>query len=129
VNVYYTNIISGTWTTSYKSKYFQYSKDTQLLKKLTYANLKIDLGDNIESMDDLRKGNKLRITQLLLYGIGATLIGVGIASDLNDNSNSTKDSSSKIPPAFIAGAVCLSVPWFINKPKQNHFINALKKYK
>ncbi|MEQ8469846.1 MAG: hypothetical protein RIC35_01595 [Marinoscillum sp.] len=130
INIFYTNIISGTWTASYKSKYFQYEKDGQPLKKLTYANLKIDLADNPESIESLKKGNALKITQILLYGLGATLIGVGIANDFsNDELSDPNDTSIKIPPAVIAGAITLYIPWFINGPKQNHFVNALKAYK
>jgi hypothetical protein len=124
VEIYYTNIISGTWTASYKSKYYQYSKDTQPLKKLTYRNLKIDFGNNNESMPHLKKANSLRVTQLLLYGLGATLITTGIANNLSD----TNDNGN-IPVSIVAGAICLYIPWFINTPKQKHFINALKDYK
>lgn len=129
VDIYYTNIISGTWNASYRSKYFQYSKDGRPLKKLSYSNLKADLGDNAESMEHLKKGNILRITQFLFYGLGATLIGVGIAGDFNnDELRDPSDTSIRIPPALIAGAVSLYIPWFMNSPKQNRFIKALEKY-
>ena len=75
IDIFYTNIVSGTWTAAYKSRWFQYEKDNEPLKKLTYANLKVDLADNPASLTNLRKGNGLRITQFLLYGLGAALIG------------------------------------------------------
>ncbi len=130
VNIFYTNVISGTWTASYKSKYFQYEKDNHPLKKMSYSNLKADLSDHPESMKILKKGNNLRITQILLYGLGSALVISGIASGLSDTElDDPNDSGLKIPPAFIAGAITLYIPWFINGPKQDHFANALKTYK
>lgn len=133
MTIYYTNVISGTWAASYKSRHFQYSKDDLPLKKLTFANLKADLADNVNSMQHLKKGNTLRITQLLLYGLGAALIASGISSDFKDVDTGSppgpRESSISIPPALIAGAVVLYIPWFINGPKQDHFTRALKSYK
>ena len=129
VEIYYTNIISGTWTTSYKSKYFQYSADGQPLKKLTYANLRKDIGHHPGAREHLKKGNMLRITQFLLYGAGAALVVGGIANGLGDKELRDPIATSLgIPPALIAGAITLYIPWFINSPKQKHFVKALKSY-
>jgi hypothetical protein len=129
IDIYYTNIVSETWSFSYKSRYFQYSKDDNSLKKMTYENLKVDLADNQQSVEHLKKGNTLKITQYLLYGVGSALVVTGIVNGINDTGvDNPSNSGMKIPPAFIAGAVTLYIPWFINNPKQNHFVNALKNY-
>ena len=129
VDIYYTDVVSFTGASYYKSKYFQYSKDSRPLKKLNYSNLKIDLADNAGSMQHVERGNKLRITQLLLYGLGAGLVVAGAADILNDDElDGTGDTSFSVPPTLIVGAIALNIPWFINPAKDKHFVNALEEY-
>lgn len=133
VNIFNTDIISGTWTSRYRNRYYQYQIDNRPLKKLKYSNLKKDIADNPESLSHLKKGNAIKITQFGLYGIAATLIGIGSAKDLNDNTLSNpydKDKSFSVPVALeIAGAFTLYIPYWINRSKQKHYVNALKAYK
>ena len=129
INLYYSNIFSSTWDAAYKTKYFQYSKDNAPLQKLTYANLKKDLSDNLNALAYIKKGNKLRITQLVLYGLGAALVVAGTVDGLSSNGLSSPNNPAiKTPPAFIAGAIALTIPWFLNKPKQDNFVKAIKAY-
>jgi hypothetical protein len=123
IEIYYTDFHGDDWGSVYKYKYFMYTMDNSGMKKVSYASVKKDIEGNTESMLHLKKGNSIRITQLLLYTAGTSLIISGVASGLSDPEN------SKIPVGFIAGAITLSIPFFLNNAKQKHFVNALEAFK
>lgn len=125
IDLYYTNIVSGTWNATYNYKHFQYRKDGGSLQKMKASNLLRDVGQNQQSMDHIRKGRGIATAQTLLYLLGSGLVIAGIIDGLNKND--TEDSGG-VPPVFIGGAITLFVPWFLNSPKQKHYQNALKAY-
>lgn len=129
IEIFYTDVLTDSWNSTFKGKYFLYSKDGGTPKKLKASNLKYDLRDNLESLRLIKKGQGFFAGQMLLYGIGATLLGMGIASDMSkDLSDPPTSNAFEIPPVYIAGVAVLYSPWLLNGPRQNSYLNALRVY-
>lgn len=130
ITVYYTNVRSGGWGTNYKMQYYVYSKDGGPVRKMKHSNLIEDLSDNPESLEHLKVGNALSITQGVLYIGGAALLAVGIKQMSDDLDKSVMDDTeTHIPPAFIVGLATYYVPFFMQGAKQDRFLRALESYK
>ena len=80
-------------------------------------------------MKFLKEGHNIAKGQAAFYALGAALV---ISSIISEFSNSELDDPNstdfRIPPAFIAGAIALYIPWFMNNAKQYQYVNALKAY-
>ena len=131
IKIYYTDIRTGGWNYSYRSKYYLYKKDASTFKKLKMQNLKLDLADNPASMDHLKKGKTIQWIQAALYVAGTAILVSSIASELGNNEPGQVGPPGEtpgIPPGLIIGAITLNIPWFLNPAKQKHYVNALKAY-
>ena len=131
IDIYYTDLKSNPWEASYSFRHFNYEKDGGAIKRMNYKNLKKDLRSCRASMSLLRKGNGYRITQMLLYSVGGALVTHGIITGLSNNDGELPppgETRISVPPTFVAGAIGLLIPRFLNRAKQNHFVKALKAY-
>lgn len=131
IDIYYTSILSDSWNSVFKAKYFLYSKNGSSPKKLTASNLKRELSDNKESMKLIKRGQAFFGGQMVLYGIGATLIGIDIYSELSSDVNPPPppgQEDNSVSPTFIAGIGFLLSPWLLNGPRQNSYLEALTSY-
>lgn len=130
IEIFYTNVSNGGWNTNYKMAYYVYSKDGGPLKKMKYSFLKEDLSDNEASMEFVKKGNRLNITQAFLYVAGAAIIVAGIVQmDKNLEKSTRENTDLEIPPVLIGGLITYYVPFFMQGAKQNAFYEALTTYK
>lgn len=128
VRIYYTDIETGSWDFTYRSKYYVYKKDDSSFKKLKMKNLKIDLADNKSSIEHLKKAKTLQWIQAALYVSGAAILVGSVVSEFSDDELSEPGETPGIPPGIIIGGITLNIPWFLNPIKQKHFNNALKAY-
>lgn len=131
IKIYYTDIRTGGWNYSYRSKYYLYKKGASTFKKLKMNNLKLDLADNQTSMEHLKKGKTIQWIQAALYVAGTAILVSSIASEFSNNKPGQlgpPGETSGIPPGMIIGAITLNIPWFLNPAKQKHYVNALKAY-
>lgn len=129
VELYYTRVSTWSAGVSYNSKYYQYSKDNQPLKKMSMSNLKVDLADNVASMNYLKKAKGTQLTQVALYVVGSVLLVKGF-SDMFSAETPPVGATPQvhIAPEVIIGTIALNIPWFLNTEKQKNFIKALKEY-
>lgn len=133
---YYVNIHQhGMYTGSYSWRHFFYAKDGSDLKKMNLANLKADLNDSPVAMAHYRKANALRWTQLGLYAVGTALLAKGLHQSFsNHNEELTppgvvfSENDKKSLRYMVGGAVMLSVPFYLNAPKQKYMSQALRAY-
>ncbi len=128
IKIYYTNIETGSWDFTYRSKYYVYKKDESAFKKLKMKNLKLDLADNVKSMDHLKKGKTLQWIQAALYVSGAAILVGSVVKEFSNNELTEPGENPGIPAGIIVGGISLNIPWFLNPVKQKHFTNALKAY-
>ena len=121
---------SGMYGGGYSWRHLYYSKDGSALKKARFGNLKKDLADNPESLAYLKKVQSLRMAQVALYGAGIGLV-VAAVSSLNNQPMGPGAEQVGIPNGLVLGVLgiaALRVPFFLNKPKQNHMTKALEAY-
>jgi uncharacterized membrane protein len=125
----------GMYTGSYSWRHFFYAKEGDALKKMNLTNLRADLHDSPTAMAHYRKANALRWTQLGLYAAGTALLVKGLQQSFSPQ-------HEELPPAgavlsendrrglryMLGGAVLLSAPFCLNKPKQNYMSQALRAY-
>ena len=131
IDIYYTDLEPNPWEASYSFRHFTYEKDGGPIKRMKYTNLKKDIRSCRASMSLLKKGNGYRISQMLLYGVGGALVTHGIVTGLSNNDRELPppgETRISIPPTFVAGAIGLLIPRFLNRAKQNYFVKALKAY-
>lgn len=127
VDLYLNNVITGGWDYHYSTKLLHYSKDGGEIKKARYPNLRKDLRDSPEAMKKLRGGNAIKISQYLIYGLGAFVL-VKTAKDDLDKPQGPPGTDTGVPSGFIIGAGILFVPWIINGLKLKEYEKACKAY-
>jgi hypothetical protein len=102
-------------------KYLLYNKGTELLKKANYKNLKIDMADNVESMEYLKQCRNIRNTEFGIYGLSVALLVVGIVNLANDG-----------PDYLKYGAIPVSIGLYkitsLSNLKQKKIIRAFQAY-
>ncbi|RPH31717.1 MAG: hypothetical protein EHM93_12275 [Bacteroidales bacterium] len=105
------------------------------LRKATYKNLAMDLGDNPESMKNLAKYHNYTRVQTVMSIIGGALIASGIISyyiktkDVNYDDPNHKDPDVKPSIGFIvAGAGCIGVSYYISFPKRDRLKRVVENY-
>lgn len=128
VDLYLNNVVTGGWNYRYSNKLLHYSKDGGEIKKARYSNLRKELKDSPEAMKKLHAGNAIKISQYLIYGLGAYVL-VKTAKDESNKPLSPPGTDEGIPSGFLVGAGILFVPWFINGLKLKQYENACKAYK
>lgn len=132
IEIYHTDILTGTMTAEQRPKGSLYSKDGGSLQPLKLKNLKKDLGDCTASMEYLKKGKKISTTQTVIYVASYSLILAGIVSFANDASDVSpsdpETSGPSIPPTIIIGAVGAWIPFIMGNAKREKFLEALKAY-
>jgi hypothetical protein len=133
---YYVNIHQhGMYTGSYSWRHFFYAKDGDALKKMNLVNLRADLSDSPLAMAHYRKANALRWTQLGLYAAGTALLVKGLHQSFSNHDEELtppgvvlSENDRRALRYMIGGAVLLSAPFYLNKPKQNYMSQALRAY-
>ncbi|EMR02005.1 hypothetical protein [Cesiribacter andamanensis] len=136
IDGYYVNIHQhGMYTGSYSWRHFFYAKDGDALKKMNLANLRADLNDSPLAMAHYRKANALRWTQLGLYAVGTALLVKGFHQSFSHQEEELtppgvvlSENDKKSLRYMIGGAVMLSVPFYLNAPKQKYMSQALRAY-
>jgi hypothetical protein len=128
IEIYYTDITIGTLTAAHKFKHCVYSKDGGPWQLLKLKNLKRDLADSPEALQVLKKGKGVAITQVGLYVTGYSLIIVGIADFIDEQSSKElgdpeKDSGVSIPPLVLVGAIISWTPFLINGVKRSKYVD------
>ncbi len=127
IDVYYDRLTFCGFNIHSSFEYLNYKKDNQEIKKVTYKNLMADLSDNAVSMNYLKKANQLKWIQILSTGIGAFLISKVMLNNNRPSPYNVK-SNSKDNFSFYAGSFFLVIPFFLEKPKNKRYIQALKSY-
>jgi len=132
IEIYQTDILTGTMTATLRSKSNLYSKDGGSLQPLKLRNLKKDLADCPASMEYLKKGKKISTTQTVIYVTSYSLILAGIVSFANDasaaNPGDPETSGPSIPPTIIIGAVGAWIPFIMGNAKREKYLEALRAY-
>ncbi|MEO1052317.1 MAG: hypothetical protein AAFX87_16915 [Bacteroidota bacterium] len=129
IELFYTNVSEFDWSVTYKNRFYRYIKDEGYSKRMKYSQLRADLADNPLSLEYLKKANKTRIAQTLLYVLGSALIITGSVQWLSDDElDPPGEASLDLPAAVFIGAATLYIPLIINGSKKNNFIKALQVY-
>lgn len=128
IDLYLNNVVTGGWDFRYTMKLLHYSKDDGEIKKARYPNLRRDLKDSPEAMSKLRAGNAIKISQYLLYGLGAYIL-VNSAVKESEEPMTPPGTDPGIPTGFLVGAGILFVPWMINGLKLKQYEQACKEYR
>jgi hypothetical protein len=114
-----------------KAEFIQKGTENNL-ETLNYKNLYHATKDNEECEVLLKQINNLRTFSTIGYGAGAALIIAGIANTINKNEQSGpppyRDTSIKISPLLIAGAVVAIIPTFTTGAKRKKMLNVISIY-
>ncbi|MCP4460877.1 MAG: hypothetical protein GY816_23085 [Cytophagales bacterium] len=135
VAIYYTDFNSNSWSRSvlYKSRNFYYTFENSTMTKMKYGNLKRDIGNIEIPSSHLKKGNGVRIAQIIMYTAGAALIIHGSSKFLEGSENNElgdpEDASLNLHPNVFIGVALVNIPYFLNSLKQKHFRNTLEAVK
>ena len=127
IDIYYDRLIFGGLDIPSSFKYLNYKKDNQTIKKVTYKNLLHDLSDNAISLNYLKKAKQIKLIQIISTGLGAFLIFKVMLDNYRPSPYNVK-SNSKDDFSFYVGSFFLIIPFFLEKPKNKRFIQALKSY-
>jgi len=102
------------------------------LKKANYQNLSIDLEDNAESLDYLKKFKTVNDAQTGLYIAGGAMVIGGLATLIGRTSNIPPDEESPDDTANIVvigvGAGCFWISYFLGFTKPDHLRDAFDAY-
>ncbi len=116
---------------SNKAEFIQKESESNLLT-LNYKNLYDATKDNEECHVLLHQIRNLRTFSTVSYGAGAALIIAGIANTISRNEQSGPppymDTSIKISPLLIAGAIVAIIPTFTIGSKRNKMLNVISIY-
>jgi len=100
--------------------YNYYNKGEESIKKASYRNLKVDLGDNSTSMKHLKAFKKYQVLQWSLIGIGTGLIAANVASQ--------SATGVKFNPIMAIGLVVGGSSYFLQAPKSDSIWLAADEY-
>lgn len=129
ISIYYTGVTDFLGNFDHLNKHYRYRLSNSPLKVINLKNLYPDLQDNEISMAYLQKAKKVRTVQNTMYIIGAGLLAHGLLSMKNEfEHTSFQDQLPTFPATFLAGAVLVNIPWFLQRSKRKHMINSLKAY-
>lgn len=114
-----------------KAEFIQKGTESHLVT-LNYKNLYHATKDNEECQVLLKKINNLRTFSAIGYSAGTALIIAGIANTINKNKQSGPppypDTSIKISPLLIAGAIVAIIPTFTTGAKRKKMLNVISIY-
>jgi len=124
VKIYFDQLIFGLDDNSYKIENVKYSLNNSEIRDLNYRNVKNDLIDIINSDNNLKKVNQIRIIQYISIGLGAALLTDVLIEnwDPTDSEFMNKESNLK----FIASGLLLTFPFTLKKPKQKRLLKVLR---
>lgn len=121
----------GGGVRSNKAEFIQKESESNL-QTLNYKNLYNATKDHEECLVLLNQLKKLRTFSTITYSAGAALIIAGIANTINRNEQTGPppypDTSLKISPLLIAGAVVAIIPTFTISSKRKKMLNVISIY-
>lgn len=121
----------GGGVRSNKAEFIQKESESNL-QALNYKNLYNATKDNEECYILLNQIKNLRTFSTITYGAGAALIIAGIANTINRNEQTGPppypDTSTKISPLLIAGAIVAIIPTFTISSKRKKMLNVISIY-
>jgi hypothetical protein len=131
--IYHTDIVTGTMVATHKPKSCLYSKDGGPLRQLKLKHLKKDMADCPASLGHLKKGKGIATGQTIISVVSYSLILAGtitwFADAADDELDDPGSSSLDLPPTVLIGAIGAWVPIFMNGPKREKYLAALKAYR
>lgn len=105
-----------------------YKKDNGPINRITYRNLRNDLGDKYESKIYLNKVRNQTFVQVISYVAGAYLIGYGVRETYRQAHGEVPVSIGKISAFYLGGISGFVIPLIIRPFKRANLFQAMRAY-